>query len=91
MYVDLPVFLKRDLRRLHGTLIPVGGESVVAMRAGILAALAAGRSARVDGIWLRVATREESIRQAARSLALAAAKMTYYRRGDVVVFEAAPS
>jgi hypothetical protein len=88
-YIDLPAYLKRDLRRTvgeHVEVYPFHGFN--AMRMAIESTIATeGKAAMVDGWGLRRAAKDSSVRRAAAAICHGKQwDFVYSRRGDLCFF-----
>lgn len=91
-WVDLPQYIKRDLRRLYGNVENVQALEINLLLAFIDGALRERRPPVVDGWILRHATQSAKTRHAIEVIeAVRVVRGVYQRRGDCVIFIPKPS
>jgi hypothetical protein len=89
-YLDLPAYVRRDLKRMHGNILDAGALSVVDMLGNLDSIVTKqGAAGRVDAWMLRHVTRERSIHRALGIVLEARPTMTgsYHRKGDFCLIQ----
>lgn len=92
-YATLPAYLRRDMRRIHGRLYQpkVWPLTMDAMLAAVSAVVARGMSAVLESWQWRTASQFGARPTIAAVEHRLPVRGTFYRRGDLLIFEGRPS